>query len=272
MLQRLIIGAPFGNYLQFSQTTPTLGTFTLECRGGWLRRLWRVVRTVRYYPGLKSWKNKLGLPNPGIVSLIREVEAGRITLTNKIVSVAARTTADWLRIFELLAGTVLDSRPSLELNVSCPNCQEADTSDYRAVFEAAVGLRARAAAGSMAGPEHIIIKLPPLSYGKIVDGALTAGIVDFHACNTIPSPGGGMSGKILKPFSLAAVAAIRPRLPAGATLIGGGGITCQQDAFDYLNAGATHVSVASVLFNPFRWPLMRRLAVDIRWYIPPLPS
>ena len=64
---RLVISAPFGNYLEGAMCSiRTLGTFTFNRRGGWLWRIFRVLWTVRYYHRLGAWVNRLGLPNPGI--------------------------------------------------------------------------------------------------------------------------------------------------------------------------------------------------------------
>ena len=55
-MHKLVIAAPFGNYLDFPATTSTLGTFTAKSRGGIAWRLWQILKTVRYYPGLQAWK------------------------------------------------------------------------------------------------------------------------------------------------------------------------------------------------------------------------
>lgn len=77
------------------------------------------------------------------------------------------------------------------------------------------------------------------------------GIRYFHLCNTLPTPKGGMSGKVLKPYSLQAIEEFRKWKDV--KLIGGGGITSLKDVEDYIQAGADHVSVASMLFNPLNW-------------------
>ncbi len=37
-------------------------------RAGVLKRIWRFVKTARRLRGVRGWRNKLGLPNPGIES------------------------------------------------------------------------------------------------------------------------------------------------------------------------------------------------------------
>lgn len=254
-LEKLIIGAPFGNYLGFKHATSTRGTYTMEFRGGPAYRLWRVLRTVRYYPGIKAWKNKLGLPNPGLCSAV--VDGRFPDWSSEILSISARSTGNWLALYDVANGF----RPAaIELNVSCPNTPgEVDASDYAQVFTRGVERFA----------DKLVVKLPPVGYEPIVATALAAGVSGFHCCNTLPTPGGGMSGKPLQMLSLAAVRHVRrmceqqaPRTPV---IIGGGGVTCLADARRFLDAGATNVSVASVLFLPWRWPGIRALADNLRY-------
>jgi dihydroorotate dehydrogenase len=243
-LEKLIIGAPFGNWLRRPGVTSTLGTYTLQRRAGFFKRWWRVLKTVRYYRRPQAWINKLGLPSPGIWSLTQEKAAG-----NKILSIHGFTPDEWETLASQ-AGTL--GVQAVELNVSCPNVGSA-VSEVMAGALAAVRLYSRwhKARG---GHPLLIVKLPPLRWLDIAARFIDVGVTHFHACNTLPTPGGGLSGKPLKQLSLWAIEEIRrhsfhPHL----TLIGGGGITTTQDIDDYLSAGANHVAIASVLLNPFNW-------------------
>jgi len=86
-LKPLVVSAPFGNYIQPDGCTATLGTFTAASRPG---RLWRILKTVRYYPRLRAWVNKIGLRNPGIGWVENKVAAGKLDLSDKLVSVPQR--------------------------------------------------------------------------------------------------------------------------------------------------------------------------------------
>ena len=77
-IKPLIVGAPFGNYIQPAGCTATLGTFTAARRGGLVNRAWRIMPTVRYYRRMRAWVNKIGLRNPGIDWLAAKVEQGKI--------------------------------------------------------------------------------------------------------------------------------------------------------------------------------------------------
>ena len=110
---RLVVSAPFGNYVQPEGAVATLGTFTALRRPG---RLWRILKTVRYYPRLRAWVNKIGLRNPGIEWLERKVDAGKITCADKLVSVHGFSPDEWWRLLDGIQRV----RPlAVELNMSC---------------------------------------------------------------------------------------------------------------------------------------------------------
>lgn len=238
-LQRTIISAPFGNYVRPAGATPTVGTFTLERRRG---RVWRVLRTVRRYRRLGAWVNRIGLRNPGIGWLEGRVGRGREDLSGKVLSVHGFDEEEWV---ELARRARALSPLAIELNMSCPNVEPADRRGYP--FD-----RIASGGGGSAG---LIVKLPPVRYEAMARAALEAGIVAFHCCNTLPVPGGGMSGKPLMPLSLRCLEVVRglgeaSGVGAGLVLIGGGGITGAEDVDRYAEAGATHVALGTRVMHP----------------------
>ena len=131
-LRPLTISAPFGNYIQPAGCTATLGTYTTMDRPG---RPWRVMKTVRYFPRMKAWVNQIGLRNPGIGWLRRKVEAGRIDVSDKLVSVHGFDDGQWWSLLDDIAAL----RPmAVELNMSCPNVGEIGCPP--GLFERAVAL------------------------------------------------------------------------------------------------------------------------------------
>jgi dihydroorotate dehydrogenase len=54
---------------------------------------------------------------------------------------------------------------------------------------------------------------------------------------------GGLSGRPLKPYTLAALRILRPQIPASVPLIGCGGISTGADALEYAKAGASLVQI-----------------------------
>lgn len=234
-IEPLIVSAPFGNYVQPRGTTPTLGTFTAKRRGGLASRLWRILKTVRYYPRLQAWVNSIGLRNPGIDWLATRVERGTVDVSDKLVSIHGFTDDEWYLLLERMEAI----RPlAMELNISCPNVGHVTwPSD----------LFARALATRI----PVIVKVPPLNYGQMVDDAYHAGVIHFHCCNTLPSPAGGISGKPLKLVSLHCIQDLRKRpYFDDLVIIGGGGIYEPSDIDDYAHLGVKHVAIATKLFNP----------------------
>lgn len=239
MLNKFIIAAPFGNYLNWPGFTSTLGSFTVENRGGVLYRIWRVAKTLRYHPGMQAWTNKLGLPNPGIDWLINKVKDGKIDLTDKIVNISARNDADWYKLLDKLARfNVL----AIELNISCPNCpDEPDYTNYCDIFRAAV-----------VRFEKTIVKVAPVGYQLRIDQAVQEGIWGVHCCNTLLTPQGGMSGKPLQLLALEAV-----RYCKNIKRIGGGGITHKEDVVRFKEAGADYYSMGTATLNPLNWSRLK---------------
>jgi dihydroorotate dehydrogenase len=234
-LHKLIVSAPFGNYLTFPNCTSTIGTFTAEARPG---RLWKVLSTVRYNRRQQSWINKIGLRNPGIRSL--KCAGGT---NGKIVSIHGFSEADWkfLAICCLKAGY-----GTVEFNLSCPNVPGVS------VAEALPSIGRLFDCG-----RTVIAKLPPVRWMNYAKPLYAAGVRIFHLCNTIPTPGGGISGKPLMQFSLWAIQDFRDRWGNDVTLIGGGGVTSLADVQTYWDAGADHVAIGSMLFNPLNWRSVR---------------
>ena len=234
-IKPLIISAPFGNYIQPSGTTPTLGTFTALRRGGVLNRAWRVLLTVRYYRKARAWVNKIGLRNPGIDWLVDKCKSGKIDASDKLVSIHGFSPEDW---YVLLDKTAALRPMAIELNMSCPNV------------------------GHIAWPEDlferaqktgvpIVVKIPPVNYDAMVEQAVAAGLRMLHCCNTLPNPGGGMSGKPLMAVALQCIQDLR-RKPYwnDLTIIGGGGIYEAKDVDAYADLGVKHVAIGTKLMNP----------------------
>jgi dihydroorotate dehydrogenase len=171
------------------------------------------------------------------------------------VSVKGFDAAEW----RLLAERVDRLAPlALEMNASCPNCPGEDRTDYALAF---------GRVEDVCRHTPVIVKLPPVGYEPLVRLALDAGIDSFHCCNTLPVPGGGLSGKPLQPLSLRCVADVRTLAAQGGHtlrwLVGGGGVTGVEDARRFLDAGATTVAVASTLFLPWRWRAVRVMAYQL---------
>lgn len=234
-MHRLIISAPFGNYVQPDGAIATLGTFTAAARPG---RLWRVLKTVRWYPRLGAWVNKIGLRNPGLPWLVERVARGRVDVRDKIVSIHGFCDADWAALLAQIAGL----RPlAVELNMSCPNIGEIDWPE---------DLFARALATGV----PVVVKLPPVCFEDMFAQALRAGVRAFHCCNTLPVPAGGLSGQPLKPVALMCIKHLRELTPGEVwpqvRIAGGGGVRAPRDVDDYASVGVHAIAVGTKVMNP----------------------
>jgi len=261
-IRPVVISAPFGNYIQPAGTTPTLGTFTRRARGG---RVWRIVKTVRYYPRLGAWVNRIGLRNPGIDWLSDRAGRGKKAIAGRLVSVHGFDPQEWRELIEACAamregvGEVAkrprekgegaeaagDRMLGVEINMSCPNVGEVEggVAAWRELFDLAVDRLGAEGIG-------VVVKLPPVRYEAMAEAAWGAGVRCYHGCNTLPVPGGGMSGSPLMPLSLRCVAWMRETFGGDAQLIGGGGIKSAEQVDAYRAAGADHFALGTVCMDP----------------------
>lgn len=220
------ISAPFGNYLQYTNflsgkpIISVTGTFTVKPRPGLVKH---IIKTLRYTR--TGWRNKLGLRNPGIFTGIDN------TSPHNVMSIASLEPNDWKILYEIVPKNM-----SVELNISCPN------------VDAHPNLTKTFAKDKR---KWCIVKVPPTITKKQVDKIINLGYNTIHASNTIPTQKGGLSGKMIVPYTMKIIEYIKNKHDS-VTVIAGGGVTCKQDAQNYLNAGADHISLGSVCFTPWK--------------------
>jgi dihydroorotate dehydrogenase len=246
----LIIGPPAGNYLSWPDTLSTLGTYTFQKRPG---RFWRILKTVRYHWRLQAWTNKIGLRNPGIKALVEKLSKSTNTrnMRKHILSIHGFSLSDWMLICDTVKSLPFKA---FELNISCPNIDNQDQYDTRDVYSLVT---------QYIQPDRIIVKLGPIGYLDEIEKFSKFGITTVHLCNTLPVPCGGLSGKPLMLLSLIAIAETKAYFPQ-MVIIGGGGITSIRDVRKYQDAGAKHCSVMSMLFNPFNWSKIPKMAEELK--------
>jgi len=236
---KIFISAPFGNYIKPVGCIPVTGTFTLHPRGN---RLWSVLKTLRYNRRLGGWVNKLGLPNPGLrAGLERHIRG-------EVLSIAETERGDFQKM-----NNTIPLNQSLEINFSCPNLKKKLPLDGASIFT------------KVKSREWCIAKLSPLTDGDEIEFVIEKlGFKQLHFSNTLPLPynKGGLSGATLKPYTLELIELVRERWGDSVTVIAGGGVTDFSGVMEYLLAGANHVSIGSVCFNPFKLrKLLRSLTI-----------
>tara|TARA_B100001287_G_C22624176_1_gene501639 strand:- start:171 stop:887 length:717 start_codon:yes stop_codon:yes gene_type:complete len=224
------ISAPFGNYLKFKNTISVTGTWTVNPRPGLMKQLFKTLRYVNTEQG-RSWRNKIGLRNPGL-------KAGMLkTNYDQVLSVAAIDIQDWGIIRKMISPD-----RCIELNVSCPNLDtNKDTTAWPEFDKFPTHMRNK----------WCIVKVPPKSTNKLIDKIVDMGYNQIHASNTLPTEQGGLSGKVLVPYTMKLIDYIKNK-HQHVEVIAGGGVNCKQQAEDYLNAGADHISIGSACFTPWK--------------------
>ncbi len=211
--------------------------------------------------------NSIGLENPGIEALLQEKLPRLAELGVPLwVSVGGFAASDYA---ELCAA--LDERSevaTIELNLSCPNVEEAPESAAQIV-----------AAARPRTTKPLYAKLSPAGSDlpETARAVQAAGADGLSLVNTIrglaldertlhPLLGrelGGYSGPGLKPIALAAV--YRCYRTTGLPIVGMGGIATGRDALDFLAAGASAIALGTVLFGDPQAPgrIRRELSEEL---------
>jgi len=190
--------------------------------------------------------NTIGLANPGRERFLAETLPALRELGRPLwVSVGGFAAEEYAEIC-----TALDD-VTIELNLSCPNVDEAPES-------AAEIVAACRAATSL----PLYAKLSPAAWdvtevARAVEAAGADGLslvntirglaLDARLRPTLARAVGGYSGPGLKPIALAAVYACR-RI-TGLPIVGMGGVATGGDVLDLVACGATHVALGTVLFG-----------------------
>jgi dihydroorotate dehydrogenase (NAD+) catalytic subunit len=193
--------------------------------------------------------NAIGLANPGRDVFVRDVlprlcDALDVPIW---VSVGGFTAREYAETCEQLAR---DEVACVELNLSCPNVDEAPESAAEIV---------RACRDVTAKPLYAKVSPHSWDMGETVRAIEAAGADGLSLVNTLRgttldarlrptlSRGtGGYSGPALRPVALAAVLAARraTSLP----IVGMGGVETGRHALELIACGATHVALGTVLF------------------------
>jgi dihydroorotate dehydrogenase (NAD+) catalytic subunit len=189
--------------------------------------------------------NAIGLANPGRERFLRETLPALRTLGIPLwVSVGGFAADDYAETCSALEDVVI------ELNLSCPNVDEAAES-------AAEIVAACRAATSL----PLYAKLSPAAWdlsevSRAVEAAGADGLslvntmrgltLDARLLPTLARGAGGYSGPALKPIALAAIYTCRraTRLP----IVGMGGVQTGRDVLEFVACGATHVALGTTLF------------------------
>ena len=189
--------------------------------------------------------NAIGLANPGrdrfVFDVLPKLRALDVPLWVSVGGFCAQDYADTCARLDDV---------TIELNLSCPNVDEAPESAAEIV---------RACREVTANPLYAKVSPHSWDMGETVRAVEAAGADGVSMVNTLRGVeldarlrpklargAGGYSGPALKPVALAAVMAARraTSLP----IVGMGGVTNGRDVLELIACGATHVALGTVLF------------------------
>jgi dihydroorotate dehydrogenase (NAD+) catalytic subunit len=195
--------------------------------------------------------NSIGLQNLGIDAFVRESLPRIVELGVPIwVSVGGFSAPDYADACERLDREA--SVEVIELNLSCPNVEEAAETAAQLV-----------AAARAATTKPLYAKLSPATWdiAESARAVAAAGADGLSLVNTIRGlaldastrrpklarGAGGYSGPALRPIALACVDACARAVAL--PIVGMGGVTSGGDVLDFLAAGASAVALGTILFS-----------------------
>ncbi|HWQ23775.1 MAG TPA: dihydroorotate dehydrogenase [Gaiellaceae bacterium] len=198
--------------------------------------------------------NSIGLQNPGLEAFVTHHLPRLAELGVPIwVSAGGSSARDYREVCERLDGC--EAVAAIELNLSCPNVEEAPETAAELV-----------GAARQVTEKPLYAKLSPAT-GDVAEAAravAAAGADGLSLVNTIRGAAldpetlrprlalgvGGYSGPALRPVALACVLACARAVDL--PIVAMGGITSGQDALEAVSAGASAVALGTVLFaDPF---------------------
>jgi dihydroorotate dehydrogenase (NAD+) catalytic subunit len=197
--------------------------------------------------------NAIGLASPGITAMKDEIDDAKRTGVPIIVSIFGFSASEYsssARIAEKLGAD------AVELNISCPHVSGVGEIGQD---RTAVARVTRSVKRAVEIP--VLVKLSP-NVASIVDigrAAQNAGADAVTAINTLramsidiytrlpvlSSKVGGLSGPAIRPVAVRCVYELAARLKI--PIIGVGGITCWEDAVEFLLAGASAIQIGTAI-------------------------
>ena len=248
---------------------------------------------VRLLPVDRAMQNSMGLNNPGIEHIAREVDValGRCHRRRMAIGISVTDTpgvTDETRLITEIEATfrrAYGAADYVELNLSCPNTGhtrlDTNVELMGRMLEHLMNVRK-----SLVPRKAVFVKLSPDMGVKTLEAVLQtvsdAGVSGLVLFNTFPGDKGkflrmatqphdveplttsgskgGISGRILYQNTLPAVRFIRKQLPH-MTLFAAGGIDHGAKVLDLLEAGADAVQVYTVL--AYRWNAVRQMNKEL---------
>ena len=201
--------------------------------------------------------NAIGLQNPGLDTFVkRDIPFLKQYDTKIIVNVCGKTEEDYVDAVEKLGEQPVDM---LEINISCPNVKEGGI----AFGQVPASAERITKAVKKVARQPVIMKLSPnvTDITEMARAAEAGGADALSLINTltgmkidinrktfaVANKTGGVSGPIVKPIAVRMVYQVAQAV--NIPIIGMGGISCAEDAIEFLLAGASAVSVGTANFH-----------------------
>ena len=201
--------------------------------------------------------NAVGLQNKGVDYFIEHIYPTIKDInSNILVNVSGSTIADYVATAEKI--NALDHIPAIELNISCPNVKEGGMAFGTSCVSASEVVKEV----RKVYKKHLMVKLSPnvTSIQEIALAVEGVGADSVSLINTLMGMAvnvktrkpvlstvtGGLSGPCVKPVALRMVWQVAKvvKIP----VVGLGGISCANDAIEFLLAGASAIQIGTANF------------------------
>lgn len=198
--------------------------------------------------------NSIGLQNPGVEHFLKEdLPFLRKFDTKVIVNACGSTVEDYVELCKILNDADIDG---VELNLSCPNVKEGCLA-FGTTYEGVKGVTEKVR--KVLDRKPLIVKLTPnvTDITQPAKGAEDAGADGISAINTLlgmkidvkkrkpilANNTGGFAGPAIKPVAVRMVYQIAQAV--NIPVMGLGGIMTGEDAIEFMEAGATAISIGA---------------------------
>lgn len=247
-----------------------IGTVTPKAQPGNPQpRLWRLTDTHEI-------RNQMGFNNHGVdhvyaqLQKLRSTAAGReIVVGSNIGKNKVTPNEEALNDYQICAATLAPLSDFLVINVSSPNTPGLRDLQTVASLMPIVQVTLEAANEAAGREVPVFIKIAPdladediLAVAGMANETGLAGVVAANTTIKHSYESGGVSGPRLLARGLDIVSLLRGELDYQKTIIGVGGITTEDDAVSYLDAGANLLeALTAFIYEGPAWPARINRAV-----------
>ena len=204
--------------------------------------------------------NSIGLENPGVEVVLEKHLPDLVKLgVPVIINISGDTVDDYAKLAARLDS--IQGVKGIEVNISCPNVKKggmAFGSDPKSAAEVIREVRKATRLPLIAKLSPNVTSLEDVAQSVVEAGAdavslintLLGMVIDINRQRPVLANGmGGLSGPAIRPVAVRAVWQVYKAV--NVPIIGMGGITCAEDALQFIMAGASAVAVGMASFvNP----------------------